>query len=387
MPCKCGEYVVYSPHGVRRIMKYIHQLKAWPKFVWKDEHIAASLGAVRNRQGRLMGRMEALGFRLQAEALLQNLTFDVLKSSEIEGEILDPKQVRSSIARRLGMDIGGTVTSDRYVDGVVEMMLDATQNFNKSLTKDRLFGWHACLFPAGHSGMRKIVVGSWRDHSRGPMQVVSGASGREQVHFQAPEAVHLNLEMKSFLDWFNSATEIDPVLKAGIAHLWFVTIHPFEDGNGRIARAITDMQLARADSSAQRFYSMSVQIRKERNAYYEALEKIQKNADMDITAWLEWFLACLGRALSLTESTLADVFKKAHFWELHPTESLNPRQRMIINKLFDGFEGVLTSSKWAKIAKCSQDTALRDILELVEKKILIKNPAGGRSTSYVLKEL
>lgn len=368
-------------------MKYIHQLDTWPKFVWKDEHIAASLGVVRNRQGRLMGRMEAMGFRLRSEALLENLTLDVLKSSEIEGEILDPKQVRSSIARRLGMDIGGTVTSDRYVDGVVEMMLDATQNFNKPLTKDRLFGWHACLFPAGRSGMRKIVVGSWRDDSYGPMQVVSGASGREQVHFQAPDVARLDFEMNTFLDWFNSATEIDPVLKAGIAHLWFVTIHPFEDGNGRIARAITDMQLARADSSAQRFYSMSVQIRKERNAYYEVLEKIQKNTDMDITAWLEWFLACLDRALSLTESTLADVFKKAHFWELHPTESLNPRQRMIINKLFDGFEGVLTSSKWAKIAKCSQDTALRDILELVEKRIFIKNPAGGRSTSYVLKEL
>ncbi|MFZ2356841.1 MAG: Fic family protein [Candidatus Omnitrophota bacterium] len=357
-------------------MRYIHQLDAWPKFTWTHEHLATLLGVVRNRQGKLMGRMEALGFPLRAEALLQTLTLDVLKSSEIEGEVLDPKQVRSSIARRLGMDIGGIVASDRHVDGVVEMMLDATQNFNKPLTKDRLFGWHACLFPTGHSGMR-----------HGPMQVVSGRTGGERVHFKAPDAACLNLEMKNFLDWFNSATEIDPVLKAGIAHLWFVTIHPFEDGNGRIARAITDMQLARADGSAQRFYSMSVQIRKERNTYYEVLEKIQKNKHLDITSWLEWFLNCLDRALSLTETTLAEVFRKAQFWKLHPSESFNERQRIIINKLFDGLEGVLTSSKWAKIAKCSQDTALRDILELVEKGILIKNSAGGRSTSYLLREL
>ncbi len=357
-------------------MRYIHQLDVWPKFIWKNEDIASLLGIVRNRQGRLMGRMEAMGFSLRSEALLRTLTLDVLKSSEIEGDVLDPEQVRSSIARRLGMDIGGIIASDRHVDGVVEMMLDATQNFDKPLTKDRLLGWHACLFPAGHSGIR-----------RGPMRVVSGVPGRERVHFEAPDAARLDLEMKNFLDWFNSAAGIDSVLKAGIAHLWFVTIHPFEDGNGRIARAITDMQLARADGSAQRFYSMSVQIRKERNAYYETLEKIQKNTRMDITAWLEWFLGCLDRAISLTESTLAEVFKKARFWELHTSGSFNERQRMIINKLFDGFEGALTSSKWGKIAKCSQDTALRDILELIEKGILVKNSAGGRSTSYLLKEL
>jgi Fic family protein len=368
-------------------MRYIHQIDAWPKFTWKHEHIATLLGVLRNRQGRLMGRMEAMGFSLRSEALLQTLTLDVLKSSEIEGEVLDPKQVRSSIARRLGMDIGGIVASDRYVDGVVEMMLDATQNFDKPLTKDRLLGWHACLFPAGHSGMRKIIAGAWRDNSHGPMQVVSGALGRERVHFEAPDAARLDIEMNNFLDWFNGAAEIDPVLKAGIAHLWFVTIHPFEDGNGRITRAITDMQLARADGSAQRFYSMSGQIRKERNAYYEVLEKIQKNTHLDITAWLEWFLACLDRALNLTESTLTEVFRKARFWDLYPSESFNERQRMVINKLFDGLEGVLTSSKWGKLAKCSQDTALRDILELVEKGILIKNSAGGRSTSYLLKEL
>lgn len=350
--------------------------------------------------------MEALGFPLRSEAVLQTLTLDVLKSSEIEGEILDPKKVRSSIARRLGMDIGGLVPSDRHVDGVVEMMLDATQNFDKPLTRDRLFGWHASLFPAGRSGMYKITVGAWRKDSHGSMGVVSGPTGRERVHFEAPEADRLKDEMKDFLSWFNGPMDLDPVLKAGIAHLWFVTIHPFEDGNGRIARAIADMQLARADGSRERFYSMSVQIHQERNAYYDVLEKTQKNtyvtkaglpaarpakggrqAGIDITAWLEWFLACLNRALDTTESTLAGVFKKARFWESHPAGSINERQRIMINKLFDGLEGKLTSSKWAKIAKCSQDTALRDILELVEKGILIKDSAGGRSTSYLLKDL
>ncbi len=382
------------------MIRYIHQLKFWPKFVWDHEKIVTLLGAVRNCQGRLMGRMEAIGFHLRSEALLQTLTLDVLKSSEIEGEILHPDQVRSSIARRLGMNIASLVSSDRHVDGVVEMMLDATQKFDEPLTKDRLFGWNACLFPAGHSGMRKIVAGAWRDNSHGPMQVVSGPLGRERVHFEAPDAARLDVEMKDFLDWFNRTAAIDLVLKAGIAHLWFVTIHPFEDGNGRIARAITDMQLARADGSAQRFYSMSVQIRKERNAYYAVLEKIQKNtygenADhvsprgkgIDITDWLEWFLVCLDQALVTTEISLADVFRKARFWELHPSGSINERQRMMINRLFDGFEGKLTSSKWAQIAKCSQDTALRDILELVEKGILVKDSAGGRSTSYLLRDL
>jgi Fic family protein len=288
----------------------------------------------------------------------------------------------------------------------VEMMLDATQNYNKKLTKERLFGWHASLFPTGYSGMHKIVAGAWRDDSHGSMQVVSGPAGRERVHFEAPEAARLVREMKDFLNWFNGSTllamnhtiEIDPVLKAGIAHLWFVTIHPFDDGNGRIARAITDMQLARADGSAQRFYSISDRIRKERKAYYDVLEKVQKNtqnkntgsvsartAGIDITAWLEWFLACLDRAIDSTETTLAEVFRKARFWELHPSGSINERQRMMIHKLFEGFEGKLTSSKWAQITKCSQDTALRDILALVEKGILVKDSAGGRSTSYLLK--
>ncbi|MCX5903214.1 MAG: Fic family protein [Proteobacteria bacterium] len=387
-------------------MHYIHQLNIWPKFVWDHEKIAALLGSIRNRQGRLVGRMEAMGFALRTEAMLQTLTLDVIKSSEIEGEILDAVQVRSSIARRLGLDIAGLVSSDRHVDGVVEMMLDATQNFNKKLTKERLFGWHASLFPTGYSGMHKIGAGAWRDDSHGSMQVVSGPAGRERVHFEAPEAARLVREMKDFLNWFNGSTlltmnhtiEIDPVLKAGIAHLWFVTIHPFDDGNGRIARAITDMQLARADGSAQRFYSISDMIRKERKAYYDVLEKIQKNthskntgsgsvrtSGIDITAWLEWFLACLDRAIDSTETTLADVFRKARFWELHPSGSINERQRMMIHKLFEGFEGKLTSSKWAQITKCSQDTALRDILALVEKGILVKDSAGGRSTGYLLK--
>ena len=372
-------------------MRYIHQLAIWPKLIWDHKQIASVLGTVRNRQGRLIGRMEALGFPLRSEAILQTLTLDVLKSSEIEGEILDRNQVRSSIARRLGMDIGGLISSDRQVDGVVEMVLDATQNFDKPFTKDRLLGWHASLFPTGRSGMHKITVGTWRTEAHGPMRVVSGAVGRERVHFEAPEASRLKAEMKDFLNWFNEAMDLDPVLKAGIAHLWFVTLHPFEDGNGRIARAIADMQLARADGSRERFYSMSVQIRQERNAYYDILEKTQKNTHVtkkgiDITAWLEWFLVCLNRALDTTENTLAGVFKKAYFWEFHPAGSINDRQRIIINKLFDGLEGKLTSSKWAKITKCSQDTALRDILDLVEKGILIKDSAGGRSTCYLLRD-
>lgn len=365
-------------------MRYIHQLNTWPKFIWDHQRIAALIGNVRNAQGRLIGHMDSLGFSLRAEAILQTLTLDVLKSSEIEGEILDLAQVRSSIARKLGMNIAGLIPSDRNIDGVVEMMLDATQQFNKPLTKDRLFAWHASLFPTGHSGMQKIIVGAWRDDKHGPMQVVSGPSGRQHVHFQAPDASRVNTEMKNFINWFNQKTMIDPVLKAAIAHLWFVTIHPFEDGNGRMARAIADLQLARADGSAQRFYSMSVQIRQEKNAYYNVLEKTQKNTDTDITPWIEWFLACLDKALGSTENTLASVFQKAHFWKIHPEGSLNDRQIMLINKLFDGFEGKLTSSKWAKMAKCSQDTALRDIGELIEKNILVKDSAGGRSTGYLM---
>lgn len=377
-------------------MKYIHEQKIWPRFAWDHKKTESILGAVRNAQGRLLGRMEAFGFSSRSEAALETLTLEIVKSSEIEGAVLDPQQVRSSIARRLGMEIGGLVLSDRYVDGVVEMMLDATQNFDQKLTRDRLFGWHACLFPAGRSGMCKIITGGWRDDSHGPMQVVSGAVGRQRIHFEAPAADRLKGEMKSFLNWFNAAGQkknesLDPVIKSALAHLWFVTLHPFEDGNGRIARAIADMQLARADGKRERFYSMSVQIRKERKAYYDILEKTQKaskvvKAGIDITDWLVWYLECLNRALQATDQTLSGVFKKAHFWGSRPADAINARQKKMINKLFEGFEGKLTSSKWAKMAKCSQDTALRDILDLVEKRVLVKDPGGGRSTSYSLRD-
>jgi Fic family protein len=363
--------------------RYIYELSEWPEFRWDQNQLAAPLAALRHRQGRLVGRMESLGFSLRAEATLQNLTLDVLKSSEIEGEILDRDQVRSSIARRLGMDIGGLTPTDRNVEGVVEMMLDATQNYSAPLSAERLFSWHAALFPTGYSGISKITIGGWRNDAKGPMQVVSGAFGRERVHFEAPAAKRLEKEMAAFLEWFNGTDQTDPVLRAALAHLWFVTIHPFDDGNGRIARAITDMGLARSEQSSQRFYSMSAQIRTERKTYYELLEKTQES-DLDITPWLEWFLACLNRAFDGTEQTLGSVLQKARFWEVHAATPLNDRQRLMLNKLLDGFEGKLTSSKWAKIAKCSQDTALRDILDLVNHGILVKDAAGGRSTSYSL---
>lgn len=362
---------------------YIHELREWPRFWWKDEAIATRLAAVRHRQGRLIGRMEALGFRLQEEAVLQTLTEDVMKSSEIEGEVLNKDQVRSSIARRLGIDIGALTPADRDVEGVVEMMLDATQHYDRPLTAERLFGWHAALFPTGRSGMHRIRVGDWRDDSAGPMQVVSGPLGRERVHYEAPKAERLAEEMKAFLAWFEGKNDIDPVLKAALAHLWFVTIHPFEDGNGRIARAIADMALARSEQSRRRFYSMSAQIRSERNAYYDMLEATQKG-DMDVTAWLKWFLECLDRAFDRAEEAYSTVLAKARFWERHVQTDMNERQRLVINRLLDGFEGKLTSSKWAKLARCSQDTALRDIEDLVRRHVLAKDPAGGRSTSYSL---
>ncbi len=364
-------------------MLYIYQRQDWPNFTWNHAELLTRLGMVRHLQGKLMGKMSSLGFVLQQEAELETLTLNVLKSTEIEGEFLSPEQVRSSIARRLGMDISGLVPSDRHVDGVVEMMLDATRQNEEPLTAERLFGWHAALFPTGRSGMYKIVVGAWRDDSTGPMQVVSGGMGRERVHFQAPDAGLLDKEMNAFIAWFNREDTMDPVLKAAIAHLWFVTIHPFDDGNGRIARAIADMQLSRADGSPQRFYSMSAQIRLERNRYYEILEQTQKG-DLDITEWLVWFLDCLAGALRATDHALARVLAKAKFWDRHRAEVLNERQRSMLNKLFDGFEGKLTSSKWAKIAKCSADTALRDIQDLVQKGMLKKDAAGGRSTSYEL---
>ncbi len=365
---------------------YIYELPDWPKFSWNQEKLANQLIAVRHRQGRLIGRMQALGFPLQEEAVLRTLTEDVLKSSEIEGEILNKDQVRSSIARRLGIDAGTLPSVDRNVDGVVEMMLDATQRFDQPLSAARLFGWHGALFPTGRSGLSKIKVAQWRDKESGPMRVVSGAYGREKIHYEAPAADRLDDEMQGFLTWFNLEDKLDPVIKAALAHLWFVTIHPFDDGNGRIARAIADMSLARSEDSPQRFYSMSAQIQQERNAYYDMLEATQKG-DLDVTRWLEWFLACLDRAFDGAEEVLSSVFRKAEFWKVHSATSLNDRQRDILNRLLDGFEGKLTSSKWAKIEKCSADTALRDINELVARGILAKDEGGGRSTSYSLTEI
>lgn len=363
---------------------YIYQLKDWPRFSWNQEQLAQLLFEVRHRQGRLLGRMDGLGFNLQEEASLQTLTLDVIKSSEIEGEVLDMVQVRSSLARKLGMDVAGLVPADRHVDGVVEMMLDATQNYSVPLSVERLFGWHSALFPTGHSGIHKVVAGNWRDNPKtDPMQVVSGPMNRQQVHYQAPDAELLEDEMKTFLDWFNTGNNTDPVIKAAIAHLWFVTIHPFDDGNGRIARAIADMQLSRADNSKQRFYSMSAQIRKERNAYYHILEATQKNS-LDISDWLEWFVHCLDRALAASAETLAVVMNKAKFWEQYASTSFNNRQTLMLNRLLDGFEGKLTSSKWAKITKCSSDTAVRDINDLLKRGVLQKEAAGGRSTGYGL---
>jgi Fic family protein len=362
-------------------MPYIHERDEWPAFHWQAQALATSLANVRHRQGRLIGRMEALGFKLRAEAVLQTLTEDVIKTSDIEGEQLDKEQVRSSIARRLGMDIAGLVPAERHVEGVVEMMLDATQNYQLPLTDQRLFAWHASLFPTGRSGMTKIIVGDWRSAATGPMQVVSGAMGREKVHFEAPAADRLASEMERFLAWFESQTDIDPVIKAGIAHIWFVTIHPFEDGNGRIARAISDLALARSENSAQRFYSMSSQIRIERNRYYDMLETTQKGG-LDITPWLQWFLDCLSRAFDKADETLTAVMAKARFWDAIKGKPLNARQQLVLNRFLDGFDGNLTSSKWARLAKCSQDTASRDIDDLVRKGILQRSAAGGRSTSY-----
>ena len=362
---------------------YIYERADWPQFRWSEEKLAAQLARVRHHQGRLIGRMEGLGFQFQAEAVLQTLTEEVIKSSEIEGEVLDREQVRSSIARRLGMDIGALMPADRHVEGVVEMMLDATQKYAEPLTIERLFAWHAALFPTGRSGMSRITVGGWRDDKSGPMRVISGPMGRERIHYQAPAAKMLRREMQGFLKWFNATTKIDPVVKAALAHLWFVTIHPFDDGNGRIARAITDMALSSSEHSAQRFYSMSAQIRLERKAYYDTLEMTQKGS-LDVTPWLQWFLDCLDRTFDRADDTLASVLKKARFWDKHANASFNGRQREMINRLLNGFVGKLTSSKWAQIAKCSQDTALRDIDDLVKRGVLVKDAGGGRSTSYSL---
>jgi Uncharacterized conserved protein len=364
-------------------MKYIYQNADWPHFTWNNDLLLSTLSKVRNLQGRLMGKMEAIGFNLRNEAVLETLTLDVIKTTEIEGEILNLDQVRSSLAKHLGVDIGALNYSDRSVDGIVDLIMDATKNCNEPISADRLFSWHAALFPTGQSGLYKITVGSWRIDSTGPMQVVSGAMGKEQVHYQAPDSSVIPREMEQFMDWFNAKTDLEPVLKAGIAHLWFVTLHPFEDGNGRIGRALTDMLLARSDGSTQRFYSMSSQIKKERKTYYDILERTQKG-DLDITDWLSWFLNCLLNTLISSDAILAKVMSKAGFWKQHSTTILNERQRLMLNRLLDGFDGKLTSSKWAKITKCSQDTAIRDIQYLMNKAILKKEAAGGRSTNYEL---
>ncbi|MEP7306633.1 MAG: Fic family protein [Acidobacteriota bacterium] len=374
---------------MRRKARYVHELPDWPKFCWNDNRLASTLAAVRHQQGRLIGRMEALGLPLRQEAALEALTEETVKSSEIEGDKLDVAQVRSSIARRLGMDVGGVDIVERRVEGVVEMMLDATRNYEQPLTPERLFGWHASLFPAGRSGMRKVRVAAWRDESTGPMQVVSGPVGRERIHFEGPAAERVDREMSLFLRWFNGSAGVsvaDEVFRAGLAHLWFVTVHPFDDGNGRIARAIADLELARSEHSSQRFYSMSAQIRRERNDYYEILERTQKGS-MDVSPWMEWFVGCLGRAIKGAETTLAAVLRKGRFWQRLHDVPINERQRVMLNRLLDGFGGKLTTSKWATIAKCSSDTALRDVLDLVQRGVLVRNPGAGRSTSYSLAEV
>lgn len=364
---------------------YLWENQEWPHFQWDDTSLVSLLAKVSREQGRVLGKMEGLGFELRSEAHLRTLSEDVVNSSEIEGEKLAPDQVRSSIARRLGMEISGLVPADRDVEGVVEMMLDATENYTKPLTEKRLCAWHASLFPTGRSGMSKILVGRWRDDSKGPMQVVSGPVGRETIHYEAPPADRVGEEVKNFLTWLKQPGDMEPLFVAGLAHLWFLTIHPFENGNGRIARAIADMALARAEKTEQRFYSMSAQIRREQKKYYQVLEQVQQNT-LDVTHWQDWFLSCLLRAIEGAQSTLGTVFNKARFWERFAKEPLNKRQIKVLNRLLDGFEGKLTTSKWAKIAKCSQDTAYRDILNLIDCKALAKDQAGGRSTSYSLSQ-
>jgi Fic family protein len=360
-------------------MKYIYQHPNWPHFSWDYRTLAPLLVNVRHLQGKLTGQMSMLGFSLQHDATLITLTMDVLKSSEIEGEKLNYEQVRSSIARRLGLDVAGLVPSARNIEGVVEMMLDATQKYTEPLTDERLYGWQAALFPTGRSGMSKIDVGCYRTNE---MQVVSGAMGKEKIHYEAPLPHLMRKEMRQFLEWFNKPSDTDPVLKAALAHFWFVIIHPFDDGNGRIARAISDMQLARSEESSLRFYSLSSQILVERKSYYAVLQRCQ-SSDGEITPWLVWFLNCLYRALQASEILLAQILKKAEFWKINQEVALNERQRFMLNKLLDGdFAGKLTSSKWAKMNKISGDTALRDIQDLINKEILQKEDAGGRSTNY-----
>jgi Fic family protein len=361
--------------------KYIYEHGSWPHFTWNDKATNALFGEVRLMQGKIIGQMNALGFSAKEEASLTALTLDVVKSSEIEGELLNYDQVRSSIARRLGINTAGLVPSSRHIEGVVEMMLDATQRYNLALTEKRLFGWHAALFPTGHSGPYEIETGQYRT---GEMQVLSGAMGKEKIHYEAVSPIHVKSEMDQFLDWFNNNDELDPVLKAAIAHFWFIIIHPFDDGNGRIGRALVDMLLARSEGSGERFYSMSGQILLERKQYYKILQKVQHSTG-DITEWLTWFLQCLKNAMLATENTTQKIMRKAEFWQLHEHTSINERQRLMLNKLLDGFEGKLQTSKWAKMTKTSTDTALRDIKDLIEKGILQQTAEGGRNANYNIK--
>ncbi|MCX7198774.1 MAG: Fic family protein [Proteobacteria bacterium] len=366
----------------------IWQSSEWPDWRYDLAALAQSLADASRAQGLLMGRLADVGMALRDQASLSALTEDVIKTSEIEGEQLDVESVRSSIARRLGVNIGALAPVDRHVEGVVEMVLDATANCNARVTRDRLFGWHAALFPTGYSGLVRINVGGWRDDATGPMQVVSGPLGRQRVHFEAPPADRLESETDRFIDWANSASNEPPLIKAGLAHLWFVTLHPFDDGNGRIARAVGDLFLARADGSPQRFYSLSAQIQRERKAYYDILERTQKQS-LDVTEWLAWFLETLHRAVDQTQHTLDAVLARTRFWQRWAAPGsapLNERQVKLVNRLLDGFEGKLTSSKWAAIAQCSPDTALRDITDLLARGVLRKSDAGGRSTSYELSD-
>lgn len=363
--------------------KYIWQAGDWPNWHFDLAVLAGPMAEVSRAQGLLMGRLADVGMALRDQACLAALTEDVVKTSEIEGEQLNVASVRSSIARRLGVDIGSLAPVDRHIEGVVEMVLDATANSNAPVSRERLFAWHAALFPTGYSGLAKIKVGDWRDDASGPMQVVSGPIGRQRVHFEAPPADHLEAETCRFLDWLNAPSSEPQLIKAGLGHLWFVTLHPFDDGNGRIGRAIGDLLLARADDSPQRFYSLSAQIQRERKAYYDILERTQKRS-MDVTEWLVWFLDTLHRAVDQAQHTLDAVLIKTRFWQHWATAPLNERQVKLLNRLLDGFDGRITSSKWAAIAKCSPDTALRDINDLLARGVLRKTDSGGRSTGYVL---
>ena len=371
------------PHRPTRTPRYLWQLPDWPHLSFDVAALATPLAQVHRAQGMLAGRMAELGLPQRDQATLQVLTQEVITTSAIEGERLDLDAVRSSVARKLGLDIGALAPSDRHVDGVVDVVLDATRNFDQPLTPERLFGWHAALFPTGYSGRTRITVAAWRTDASGPMQVVSGPVGREKVHFEAPPAATLPAQTQAFFDWFEAAPEGDALIKAGLAHLWLVTLHPFDDGNGRLSRAVGDMALARAEGTHQRFYSFSAQIQRERKDYYDQLEATQKGP-LDVTPWLHWFLGCLLRAVQGADATLAGVLDKAQFWQRWAGTPMNARQTLVLNRVLDGMEGKLTNAKWAAIAKCSPDTALRDINDLLTLGVLARLEGGGRNTAYIL---